>query len=286
MPELPEVETTVRQLRQKVVGKKIKRVEILSAKQFPDSPQKIIGQKIVKVERRGKLIIIALKQAQLTIHLKLTGQLVFAPRLTKGKAVYSQPIPFAGGHTLPGRSTRVVVYFTDGSALFFNDLRKFGWMRLGRWEDKLGIEPLSPQFTLKKLKQALARTRRAIKVVLLDQERIAGIGNIYANEILFAAKIHPFQPANELTEKQIKALRQSIIKILRAGVKHRGTSAADDAYIKPDGKPGQYQSKLKVYQRDRQPCPRCQTEIVREKLGGRGTFFCPQCQRATKQLTI
>ncbi len=287
MPELPEVETTARMLKSLLVGKKITDIEILSEKQFPGDPKLIIDHKIVDISRRAKILIIYLDNDYLLItHLKLTGQLVFADNIKDSKAVFGHPIPLPGGNTLPGNSTRVTFKFADQSALFFNDLRKFGWIKILKKSqfdidtfDNLGIEPLSEKFTTKNLEVIFAKTRRAIKVVLMDQKLIAGIGNIYANEVLFISKINPQKPANSLTKKEIVSLKNSIIKVLKTAIKFQGTSAADDAYIKPDGLRGSNQDHLLVYQKTGQKCPNCQKTIVRTTIGGRGTFSCPACQK-------
>lgn len=285
MPELPEVETTVRYLKEHIVGRQIQGIKIFSKKQFLDNPNLIVGAKIVGVNRQGKMLLFSLgNDKKILIHLKLTGQLVFAPHLENNQANYPRPIPFSGGNTLPGRATRVVIYFSDNSALFFNDLRKFGWMKIVEGKrikelENLGIEPLSSRFTIKTLTSLLTGTKRAIKTVLLDQTKIAGIGNIYANEALFLAGVLPQRPANSLTEKEIKKLHQAIISVLKGAIRHQGTSAADDAYVQPDGRSGRFQSRLKVYQRDGEKCFSCKKIIKRIKLGGRGTFFCPHCQK-------
>ncbi len=291
MPELPEVETTKRYLEKKIIGQRIKKIEILSPKQFIGDPKQIIGKKIVGLERRAKLLIWQLENDLfLLIHLKLTGQIVYHEKLAGKKAVFGHPIPFAGGPTLPGKSTRIVVYLDKG-VIFFNDLRKFGWMKVIQKPktknqkdylklkifEGLGVEPLSKDFTPEYLKKVLSRSRRAVKLVLMDQSKIAGIGNIYANEALWQAKIDPRKPAHQV--KRIKPLWQAIRKVLKEGIEYGGTSAADEAYIKPNGSPGQYQQHLAVYQREGKPCPRCQTPIKRIKINNRSTFFCPQCQK-------
>ena len=286
MPELPEVETIRRQLAQDIVSKKIAQVKVLSSKQFVGNPDDIIGAEIIKVWRRAKLLGIELNnELTVLIHLKLTGQLVFVADHKDAAVVnMSRPIPFAD-NKLPGRTTRIIFRFADGSWLFFNDLRKFGWMKVVK-NSKLktksleyGPEPLGREFTVGYLREVFAKTRRAIKIVLMDQTKIAGLGNIYSNEALFEAKIDPRRPANSLGRSEIERLHHAIVSILGKAVEMKGSSTADDAYIQPNADPGDYQQKLKVYQREGQPCPRCGTKIVRIKLGGRGTFFCPGCQK-------
>jgi len=280
MPELPEVEITKQYLAKKIVGRRIKKIEILTEKQFIGDPKKAEGLKIIGLQRRAKILIWQLEKGlSLLIHLKLTGQLVYAQKLKNEKAVFGHPIPLSGGETLPGRTTRIIIYLDRGT-VFFNDLRKFGWIKVVKDKkelEKMGIEPLSKEFNPERLKEILSSTRRAIKTVLMDQHKIAGIGNIYSNESLWEARIDPRKPANQV--KRIKQLYQAIIKVLEAGIKHGGSSTADEAYIKPDGEAGGYQKYFKVYQREGKPCPRDRTPIKRIKINNRSTFFCPTCQK-------
>ncbi len=292
MPELPEVETIRRGLARILPGKKIRWVKILAAKQFPQPAAAVNGRTIVAVKRKGKQLAIVFDNKQvLLIHLKLTGQLVYVPRLQSGqRAVFGHPIPFAGGDSLPGRSTRIIISLADASGhdagtLFFNDVRMFGWLRLLSEKDwrqamaELGADALSRQFNAAYLYKVLQSSRRAVKVVIMDQQKISGIGNIYANEALFRARIDPRRPANSLSRKESEKLCQAIKAVLQESLKMQGTSAADDAYIQPDGRPGRFQQKLAVYQRAGQKCLSCSGTVKRIELGGRGTFFCPQCQK-------
>ncbi len=284
MPELPEVETTKRFLSRKIVGKTIKKIEVLSTKQLIGDTKLVINRKILGIDRRAKILIVCLEnKIFLLIHLKLTGQLVYSGSSGEREVVFGHPIPLAGGNVLPGRSTRIVIYFNQG-ILFFNDLRKFGWIKIAQNSkvkdqnlEKLGTEPLSKDFTPKLLAKILSRSRRPIKLVLMDQEKIAGIGNIYANDTLWEAGINPRKPANQV--KRVKELCLAIKKVLKEGIKYGGSSTDDEAYIKPDGTPGQYQYQARVYQRDGQPCRQCGTLIQRTKISNRGTFFCPKCQK-------
>lgn len=285
MPELPEVETTKIFLSRKIIGRKIKKIETFSAKQFIGDPELVKGLKITDIQRRAKILIWQLeKDLSFLIHLKLTGQIVYSDSLEKDRAVFGHPIPFAGGNSLPGKTTRIIIYLNKG-AIFFNDLRKFGWIKIAKSEElkakslgKLGVEPLSKEFTSEKLRQILQKTRRPVKLVLIDQTKIAGIGNIYANDALYEAGIDPRKPANQVTKTD--ELHKAIIKVLTEGIKYGGASAADEAYIKPDSTKGKYQDHFKVYQQTGKICPRCQKEkIQRINLAGRGTFFCPECQK-------
>lgn len=277
MPELPEVETIRLQLNQALKGLKVREVQVLSPKNFIGNAKDLIGQKITGVERRAKMIIIRLADGNcLAIHLKLTGQLIYAARLR-------QKLRRGEVGQLPNKFTRVIIEFNDNSRLFFNDLRKFGWMRMA-CEKELQTEKLGPEannektFSLEYFRRILSRSRKPVKLVLLDQEKIAGIGNIYANEALFLAGILPSRPANSLKLKEIAKLREVIIGVLNEAIKHRGTSDRDEAYRQINGQKGSHQNYLWVYGRAGQKCRKCQVVIKRIKIGGRGTFFCPKCQ--------
>ncbi|MCG2688822.1 bifunctional DNA-formamidopyrimidine glycosylase/DNA-(apurinic or apyrimidinic site) lyase [Candidatus Parcubacteria bacterium] len=267
MPELPEVETIKRYLNKAISGNRIVNIEILSKKQFPDNPKEVIGEKILSVERRAKNLIIKLSNKKtLIIHLKLSGQLIWE-RKTK----------------IPVKSTRVIISLNSGK-LFFNEMRKFGWIKILNQNQldlelaRFGPEPLSKDFSIEYLQKAFGNTSRPIKIVLLDQEKIAGIGNIYANEALFEAKINPQKLARRLTAGEIKRLRKAILLVLKEGIKYNGASAADQLYVKPDSSFGSYQQYFRIYQKNGEKCQKCKTIIERISLGGRGTFFCPKCQ--------
>jgi len=283
MPELPEVETIKRSLQKSVVGKKITNVEVLLAKQFQGKKEDVVGTKIEGIERRGKILKISLSNGKnLLIHFKLSGQLVWVPK-TGERVTLGHPIPFAGTE-LPAKTTHVI-FDIDGGQLFFNDLRQFGWIKVvdeagvAKEIGKLGIEPFDKEFTIKYLAQIFSRTSKPIKLVLMEQEKIAGIGNIYANDALFEAGILPTRPSKSLKDEEINKLRNSIVKVLEDGLKYGGSSAADEAYIKPSGEAGEYQKHFRVYQRDGQKCLKCGGIVKRIKIGGRGTFYCPNCQK-------
>lgn len=278
MPELPEVESIRNHLKRDVIGKEIKSVDVLHQKQFQGDPERIIGHKIIDIVRHGKILAIKLNNSlYLNFHFKLTGQLLFAKNSTNAKFIYN--IPLAFGNKMPGHSTRVIIHFTDGSALYFNELRKFGWIKLTEKQERpKGEDVMTKEFTVKYFAEKLKNTRRPIKIVLMDQDRFAGIGNIYASEALFEAKVNPETKANELSVEQVNQLYKSIIKVLSQGIKHRGSSGKDEVYILPDGSKGEYQYHFTVYQQEGKPCKRCKTPIKRIKQGGRSTFYCPQCQ--------
>lgn len=278
MPELPEVESIRNYLKRDVMGKKIAKIDVLEKKLFHGDPQKVIGHKIVDIVRHGKVLAIKLTgELYLNFHFKLTGQLLFAKKSKDAKFIYNIPLAFS--NKMPAHSTRVIIYFKDGSALYFNELRKFGWIKLSeKLERPKGVDVMQPEFTKDYFKENLTNTRRVIKIVLMDQDRFAGIGNIYANEALFDAKINPEIPANKLTDKQINDLHDSIIKTITYGIKYRGSSGRDEVYVLPDGSKGGYQYHFTVYQQEGKQCKRCSEKIIRIKQGGRSTFYCKNCQ--------
>lgn len=278
MPELPEVESIRLYLESHIAGKKLIDVEIREPKMFFGNPKEIIGEKITHVLRSGKVVTIQFQNNTfLSAHLKLSGQILFAP--DKQKAIFKNPIPRANTDTMPGKTTYIILTFDDNSVLFFNDMRKFGWMKLGdKPEFAKGVDVLSVDFTLEYFSNALKKTGRPIKVVLMDQEKMAGIGNIYANDSLYLATIHPARKANSLTPTEIKTLHQAILDSIREGLKYKGSSARDELYVMPDGSKGSYQDHFKAYHQHGKPCVRCGTIMERIELGGRGTFFCPKCQ--------
>ncbi len=247
MPELPEVETIKRQLSQKIVGKKLK------------------GKLITSVSRRGKMLLINFSdQESLVFHLKMTGQLIFNGKKTK--------------------HTRKIFQFEDKSFLIFNDLRKFGWFRLVKNADQLKeIQQLGKDALAISLsdfqKLFLKRKQAKIKPLLLDQKFIAGIGNIYADEILFDARIHPLRQVKNLKKQEITKLFYSIKKILKKAIEKKGSSAKD--YLDGLGNEGAYLAFHQVYQKTGQPCLFCKTPIQRIKISQRSSHFCPSCQKET-----
>jgi formamidopyrimidine-DNA glycosylase len=290
MPELPEVETIRIGLNRLLLGKKVKDVWDDWPKSFPNAPTDVvkflIGAKVLHVRRRAKVLIIELStDYSLVIHLKMTGQLVY-----RGNEV------FGAGHpseslvgVLPDKSTRVILDFTDGSKLFFNDQRKFGWMRLLPSTEvpeidfmkTVGPEPLEESFTVDKFMQRiLKRPKSPIKAVLLDQKIIAGVGNIYADESLYAAKIHPLTNVNDLPKPKFVALYNDLRTILRLSIEKGGST--DRNYVNSEGKKGSYLSFAQVFRKEGQPCARCGTEIIKIRAAGRGTHLCPHCQIQTE----
>lgn len=281
MPELPEVQTIVNQLKDALVGKKILKVEVRLAKLWQANGHQVEGLKITDVRRRAKMILIKLEgDLNIVVHLKMTGQLIYGHG-TAETITFSQGIPFAG-FNLPGKTTHVILTLSDGGKLFFNDMRQFGWMKVLTDDEvievheKHGPEPFGEDFTLDYLKKTLANWGRPVKLLLLEQSKIAGIGNIYANEALWYAGISPMKRGRDVTK--VKELYESIKKVLTMGLEYGGSSAADEAFVNALGHPGKMQEHMVVYQKNGNPCPRCGATITRGTIGGRGTFFCPKCQ--------
>lgn len=288
MPELPEVEIIRRGLTELLPGREISKVKFDWPKSFPNTPadteQFIQGAKVIEVKRRAKVLLIELSTSySLVIHLKMTGQLVF-----EGRGVH-----FGAGHPnrslvseLPDKSTRVTIDFTDGSRLFFNDQRKFGWVKLIPTLEvmnidffrKVGPEPLSSDFTWQRLRERLQRRSKTnIKAALLDQTVIAGIGNIYADESLWGAKIHPQTLVKNLSGRQLQVLYKELIYVLQLALDKGGST--DKNFVDAKGKRGSYLKFARVFRREGQACPRCGTVIIKTRVAGRGTHLCPHCQK-------
>jgi formamidopyrimidine-DNA glycosylase len=284
MPELPEVETIVRTLRPHLAGAMIvsvdlRRTDILTPTPL-DLPAALAALRIVAVSRRGKRILIALdNRCTLAVHLGMTGRLTVEPPDTPVLPHTHLVIGLIAASSEPKTKRSANVQPT--AQLRFRDPRRFGrlrWLCPGETTDSnLGPEPL--EMRRDQLGQALARTRRAIKTALLDQTLIAGIGNIYADEALFAAAIHPLTPANRLTPLQIGRLMRGIKSILRKAIRHGGSTLRD--YVDAQGKAGAFQKLHNVYARTALPCRRCRIPISRIILTGRSTHFCPKCQPRT-----
>ncbi|TSC93059.1 MAG: formamidopyrimidine-DNA glycosylase [Candidatus Berkelbacteria bacterium Licking1014_7] len=297
MPELPEVETIVRGLDKVLSGKKISAVKILNKKSFLGERSEILGKKIIAVRRRAKYIIFELERGKyLLIHLKMTGQLIWqSQKIPNNKVVGGHPDEmYRRQDKLPHKYTRVYFEFDDGSRLFFNDLRVFGWIKIvDQGELKtllsdLGFEPLPYTKNDRKSGELLILgvsnlnsiiqkyPRRRIKDLLQDQKLIAGIGNIYSSEILFCAGVLPGRAAGSLTAREIRKIYQSINRVLSKAVKLGGTSMSD--YRKVDGSKGGYLDEAGVYAREGEKCRKCAGKIKRKKIGQRSAYFCPHCQ--------
>ena len=289
MPELPEVETVRIGLSQFLPGKVVVTETHDWAKGFPnadtDVQQFLIGAQILAVKRRAKVLIIELSSKySLLVHLKMTGQLVFVGTDTR----------FGAGHPndslvaqLPDKSTRVTLTFADNSQLFFNDFRKFGWVRLLPTAEvpnidffqKLGPEPLAADFTARDFVERLKRRQMSgIKAVLLDQTVVACIGNIYADESLWGAKIHPSTLVKNISQAKLYTLFTALRDVLELSIVRGGSS--DRNYVNAEGKKGSYLSFAKVFRREGKPCARHpDTLIIKLRVAGRGTHICPKCQK-------
>lgn len=286
MPELPEVETVRRGLQRLIIGKKIISQLHDTPKGFPnaiaDVDQFLIGARITAVRRRAKVLLIDLStDYTLVIHLKMTGQLVY-----RGEQV------FGAGHPndsligiLPDRSTRVTLAFSDESSLFFNDQRKFGWMKLLPslevpnidFMKKVGPEPLEADFTSEEFAARFTRrARTSIKAAILDQTVVAGVGNIYADESLWGAKIHPKRLVSTMTPAEFEDLHTELRAVMNLAIEKGGST--DKNYVNAEGKRGSYMDFARVFRREGLECPRCGAEIIKFKAAGRGTHICPNCQ--------
>jgi formamidopyrimidine-DNA glycosylase len=274
VPELPEVETVRVGLEPALLGRRLERVEILDARLTrPFDPRTVAaeleGERVLALERRGKYLVVRFESGRgLLIHLRMTGSLRHAP----GGALEHDPY------------RRAVVRLDDGSDVAYRDVRRFGtWLLVEPHElepylaDRLGVEPLEAGFTEGELRRRLAGRRTSVKAALLDQRTLAGIGNIYADEALWRARIHPLRPAGDLKPADVRALRPAIVAALEAGIARQGATLRD--YARPDGERGTMQEEFKVYGRDGEPCERCGTPIEKTRAGGRGTWYCPSCQR-------
>lgn len=291
MPELPEVETIRRDLSA-LIGKKIIALNIINPKTASHSAaffaSALVGKKLVEIERRGKLLILVFpRDLFLLIHLKMTGQLIYQSKNKKivgGHSLAVGSYEKSVGGELPNKHTRAVFYFSGGGELFFNDLRKFGYLKLVNGaalkeilEKGYGPEPLTPEFTASRLKEILKTKKTNIKAVLLNQKFIAGLGNIYVDESLFAAKIRPTRLANSLKPKEVEKLFKEINKLIKKAIEYRGTTFSN--YVDSKGQKGNFSSLLKVYGKSKSACPVCGTDILKIKLAGRGTHYCPNCQK-------
>jgi formamidopyrimidine-DNA glycosylase len=290
VPELPEVETVKRGLVKRIIGKTIKSVDFDWLKSFPNSPEEVeqflISVKITTIRRRAKILIIDLdSDYSLLIHLKMTGQLVYvgADRFGAG-----HPSDSLIGN-LPDRSTRVTFEFSDNSQLFFNDQRKFGWVKLiptAAIKDlvffqNVGPEPLLSDFTAKEFVPRIRRrANTSIKAAILDQTVLAGVGNIYADESLFAAEIHPARLVKNISDDELGRLLQEIKAVMSLSIEKGGSS--DRNYVNAEGKKGSYISFAKVFRKENTPCQVCGTTIIKTKVAARGTHICPNCQRLKK----
>jgi formamidopyrimidine-DNA glycosylase len=298
MPELPEVETIRRDLAESIVGSEIVAVKILFLKTAKNDAaffvKALINHKIEDIGRTGKLLSLKIKQKKgetenlyLLVHLKMTGQLILTSKSKKivgGHSLNEHSFESSVGGELPNRHTRAIIEFKNGDKLFFNDLRKFGYLKI---VDELefkkiivagyGPEPLSPNLSVKYLTAKLKNKKKNIKAFLLDQKMIAGLGNIYVDESLFLAKIKPMRLAGSLKLIEIKSLYLAINKIIKKAIANRGTTFNN--YVDSSGRKGNFSRLLSVYGRGKLPCLKCKKALVKTKLAGRGTHYCDYCQK-------
>lgn len=291
MPELPEVETIRQDLVNFVIHKKIRKMTIRDRKVIKNNKnvfRKLVNEDFDSISRIGKLLIFEInKDLFLLVHLKMTGQLVYCSgdRCVAGGHSLSSEEKIPGiGDKLPNKYTRVMIEFNDQSTLYFNDLRKFGYLRIVNSEElniikeTFGIEPLTKNFTLENFRKVFKNRKTNIKALLLNQKLIAGIGNIYADEILFEAQIKPSRKAKSLTQKEIETIFNSTQIIIKSAIKYRGTTFNN--YIDSQGKTGNFSKLLKVYGRQGKKCIRCKKSVItKEKLAQRGTSYCKNCQK-------
>ena len=282
MPELPEVETIRRQLAPHLEGRRVERAEVLDDRwSYPAAPSEVAdaveGREVLSVGRRGKYFDVELDgEVHLVMHLRMTGNLLLVPA--------GENAPFGGtGGEQP--YVRVRLELDDGSAVLFADPRRFGTglvllgdgVRDEYFSARLGVEPLSADFTPEALRTLAKGRRSPVKAFLLSQERIAGVGNIYADEALFRARINPLRPVGKLRRPQLEALHEAVVESLEAGIDARGASIDDFRHT--DGARGSFQDRFLVHRREGEPCPRCGTAIVKLRAAGRGTYICPRCQK-------
>ena len=275
MPELPEVETIRSRLAPGVAGRAFRHVEIFDARLTrPELPEvvaaELVGERVADVRRRGKYLIFAFESGRhLLVHLRMTGS-------------FQHPAADA-----PDPHRRAVVTLDDGSDVTYRDIRRFGtWLLLepgeldGYLAARIGGEPLDDAFTTASLARAFDGRRAPVKAALLDQKAVAGVGNIYADEALWRAKIHPLTPAGDLDGRAVGRLRRAVVEALELGIARQGATLRD--YRGPAGENGSMQLEFRVYGREDEPCERCGTPISKTRAAGRGTWFCPTCQPAPR----
>ena len=286
MPELPEVETLKRGLEHYLVGHTIVSVELKNSRQFQGDPKDVEGSKISSVERFGKGLVINLSNKySLAIHIKLTGQLVYRGP-DQPKHIDTSPTRVG---EVPNKFTHIIFHLDKGSVLYYNDQRQFGWIKVVKTDmvhELPFFKELGPEFplvqgknnlTLEQFSTILSKSRTAIKPLIMDQKKMAGVGNIYANDSLYLAKIDPKRPANSLSSQEQKDEYEAIVTVLKKGLEQGG--ASELTFVNVLGEEGHYQDHSLVYGRQGQKCKRDGTVLKKYMLGGRGTYVCTTCQK-------
>lgn len=304
MPELPEVETIRRGLQRKIVGKILADVQVVLPKMVSIGPRTvsnvrkssrkvaqkfsriITGQKFVEVKRRAKILVLDLSGPySLLVHLKMSGQFIFASKKELPKKMRAFNNSKFLELKLPHKYTHVIFHFKNGDKLYYNDLRQFGYLRLVHDSDlskvrelrEFGPEPMSREFSFEHLKDKLKLRKISIKQVLMDPKVVAGIGNIYSDEILYCARVKPQRSARALKSVEVENIYKCIPKILKLALARQGSSVGD--FFKIDGSEGSFGKVHKVYRRSGKKCRKCGTIIKKVKLGGRTSSYCPRCQK-------
>ncbi|MCL6096197.1 MAG: bifunctional DNA-formamidopyrimidine glycosylase/DNA-(apurinic or apyrimidinic site) lyase [Patescibacteria group bacterium] len=303
MPELPEIETVKLGLQKYLVGHKIEDIEARIPKMFAGRKEDIIGAKITNIKRIGKGLIIEFDNDYLlAVHFKMTGQLIFRNKNTQN-LVLSKKV---GGDILPSKYSHIIFTLDKGAMLYYNDLRRFGWVKVLKKDElmqmpffkemgpepKVGDDLAGKELTFDYFKSVLLKSNLPIKVILMDQKKIGGIGNIYANDALFLAGIDPRRSAKQITEKEAKKLYEAIFTVINKSLEYGGSS--DENFVNALGQDGAYQNHTLVYGKKGKKCPKCHSTlrdkpsgsdsksgsiIQKIQLGGRGTFFCSKCQK-------
>ena len=287
MPELPEVETVRLQLKYKVIGKTIKSIEVFHPKTVAhdDAIEATLKNKtILDIDRVGKLLIFSFKKQPdifLLAHLKMTGQFFYVGE--KGDVVGGGHSMTAADCDLPGKHTRVAFHFTDNTTLYFNDMRLFGYTKLATKTEvdaaraRFGQEPIDTTFDLAAFTAGLQKRKAPIKAVLLDQSFVAGLGNIYVDEALWRAKVHPTRLGSAVNTKEARMIAKAAREVLTESIAVGGTTFQH--FVDAEGNPGNFTNHLQVFGKQKTPCTRCKTIIQKTRVAGRGTHFCPKCQK-------
>jgi formamidopyrimidine-DNA glycosylase len=287
MPELPEVETVRLQLKYKVIGKTIDTVEVFHQKTVAHDKTfktKLKGVTIEDIDRVGKLLIFSFKNKEnlfLLAHLKMTGQFFFVDK--KGVVIGGGHSMTAADRVLPGKHTRIAFHFTDKSTLYFNDMRLFGYVKTATAHDvalartKFGPEPIQEDFDDEWFQKSLRTKKTSVKAALLNQSFVAGLGNIYVDEALWRAKVKPMRRADTLTKKEAVAIAQHAGDVMNESIQVGGTTFQH--FLDAEGNEGNFTNHLQVFGKQKTPCPRCGAIILKTKTAGRGTHYCPKCQK-------